>query len=236
MTANLTAPSSTAAAKPTAPAVKRVSLTGIGAKKPAAATDSKYPILPDDKEHEVSSLATAIRADQEQFDALEGALKVNKARLRALASPFFFATNHDKATVPSSVRCQMTAPESDAPDSPRLVVGAVNVTFINKYPAADEAAVAEVIGAELVAAYFKQQFKIEIDGDKIPAESVETVVAELQELFERHGCLEALSSAEKVVPIADFHAARHTRLTVAQNAALELVLPCQAQVKTKNVK
>jgi hypothetical protein len=259
MTIATTAPAPTTA--PAAPAaapkgVKRVSLTGIKSKAAAAPASKSYPVLPDPN-HEVTKLAHAIRTDQEMFDALEGGLKVNKAELRTLASPFYFRTNRGKAEIPSSVLCHITPELLDAEGK---VIGhepatsAVLVTFTNKYGAADEEAVKEIIGEELVERFFRQKFELKIDGDLLPAgpaldehgqpvldegvpvAAVSQLLAELGALFEKYEASAALTQSEKIVPVSEFHTARHTALTPEQNAALELVVPCQAMIKTKNVK
>lgn len=68
----------------------RIVLGDDRATKKKARTSKEYPLMADVPE-EVAQLAEQIRLDNDAFDALEGALKANKARLRELVLPAYFA-------------------------------------------------------------------------------------------------------------------------------------------------
>ena len=67
---------------------------------------------------------------------------------------------------------------------------------------------------EHAARYFKQSFELKIKGDLIPDAAVEPLLAELQELFARHGASAALSAKATIKPTKEFHTARHTLFSV----------------------
>ena len=81
-----------------------------------------------------------------------------------------------------------------------------------------------MLGAR-AAQYFRQSFALKIDGTKIPEAAVEPLLGELQELFARHGASDALTATQGIAPTKDFHTARHTVLSIEENAALERVCP-----------
>src|SRR5262249_3366736 len=82
--------------------VKKLSFGGIAKKKADAKT--AYPVFPDDPQ--IRELAQRIIERQQQFDALEGALKTDKAEMKCLVTPFYFTHNHGKVDVPSSIAVQ----------------------------------------------------------------------------------------------------------------------------------
>ena len=109
----------------------------------------------------------------------------------------------------------------------------VRVGFSNSYRGtSDEPAITRLAG-EHAARYFKQSFELKIKGDVIPDAAVEPLLAELQELFARHGASAALSAKATIKPTKEFHAARHTLFSVEQNHELDKVVPISASVKTK---
>ena len=72
-----------------------------------------------------------------------------------------------------------------------------------------------------------------IKGEAIPEAAVEPLLAELQEMFARHGASSALVAKATIKPTKEFHTARHTLFTPEQNAALDKIMPISASVKTK---
>ena len=105
--------------------------------------------------------------------------------------------------------------------------------FSNSYRGtSDDAAILRVAG-EKGAEFFKQSFELKIKGDLIPEASVEPLIGELQELFARYNAGAALSAKAVFKPTKEFHTARHTLFTPAQNAEIDKVLPIGASVKTK---
>src|SRR4051794_25694060 len=82
--------------------LKKVSLGGIKQKTEAAPT-SDYPTLPD-PDGKLSELAARIAERQAQLEAIEGALKTDKAELaRVHCRPFWIRHHHGKTgEIPSS--------------------------------------------------------------------------------------------------------------------------------------
>src|SRR6266536_1041427 len=188
--------------------IKKVSFGAIGAKKEAKKT-SEYPAYPD-ANGAAAEIAARIIERTAEFDALKGAIETDKAELKQMVSPFYFTANSGKVEVPSSV--SVTSPK-----------GEVLVTYQNRYTKIESEALLNAV--PFAKEYFRQAFTIEIDGDKIPAEAVEALIAELQELFGKHGAMGALGVKETIKPVAEFHTKRHTALTPEQNLALDQVVP-----------
>ena len=84
--------------------------------------------------------------------------------------------------------------------------------------------------------HFRQSFEVKIKGDSIPGEKAQDLMNELQTLFAKYNCTDALELKEGIKPVEQFHASRHTALTVEQNLAIEQVCPIVAMVKTKGRK
>ena len=105
--------------QPTPPAstVKKVSFGGV--KKKKEETKTVYPVFPDTN-GQAAIIAARIKQRQQDFDALEGALKTDKAELKVMVAQHYFAVNHGKHEVPSSI----------AVNSP---AGEVLVNFQNRY-------------------------------------------------------------------------------------------------------
>ena len=81
--------------------------------------------------------------------------------------------------------------------------------------------------------FFRQAFTLEIDGDKLPAEQIQSLLEELQELFAKFQAGDALKVKEGIKPMTEFHALRHTSLTPEQNLAVDQICPIIAMVKVK---
>jgi len=199
---------------------KKISFGTIAKKKDDAKPG--YPIYADPLAAEI---ATRIIERQEEFEALEAALKTDKAELKMLASPFYFNAGHGKAEVQSSVKVPGTKDR------------AVLVCYQNRYgQIANESAIQALLGEERLSKYFRQSYALTIDGDKLLSHKAEDLLARLQELFAEHGATEALSGKEGIRPVDDFHVRRHLELTPDENLALDQLCPIVAQIKTKNVK
>ena len=216
---------STNAAPVAAPALaaaglKKVSLAGFATQTPASKSAKAYPLLPD-SDGQVAELVSSILEKCAQLEALEGAVELEKAELIAIAKPFYFAHHHGQHAVASSV-------EARTADGKGVRVG-----FSNSYRGtSDEPAITRLAG-EHAARYFKQTFELKIKGDVIPEPAVEPLLAELQELFARHGASAALSAKATIKPTKEFHTARHTLFSVAENHELDKIVPISASVKTK---
>jgi hypothetical protein len=195
--------------------LKKVSLASFAKKKEGTA----YPAFHDP---EASLIAARIIERTEQFNALESALKTDKAELKAMTSLFYFQQGHGHGEVPSSV-------------SVPSIEGEVLVCFQNRYSTlASEAPLIPLV--EDVSKYFRQSFELKIDGDKLPPDSAEELVAKLQVLFAEYGASDAITVKDGIKPKADFHVRRHLDLTPEQNMALEQACPIIAMCKTKGRK
>ncbi len=203
-----------------APALKRVSLAGFATQTAAGKSAKAYPLLPD-PDGQVGELVTSILDKSAQLEALEGSLQLEREELIAIAKPFYFQHHHGQHVVASSVEARSAEGK------------AVRVGFNNSYRGiSDEPAVSRLAG-EHAARYFKQSFELKIKGDLIPDTAVEPLIAELQEMFARHGASAALSAKATIKPTKEFHTARHTLFSVERNYELDKVVPIIASVKTK---
>ena len=215
------APAASTQAPVTPPAkaggLKRVSFGKIAKKDET--TKTAYPVFPDEQ-GKASEIAARILERTEQFEALEGALKTDKAELKFMVSPHYFAVNHGRHEVPSSI--SVASPQ-----------GEVLVTFQNRYSMLpDETGLLPVLGNR-TDEFFRQSFELKIKGDKLPENRVQELMDKLQSLFAEFGATDALEVKEGVKPVEQFHAARHLELTPEQNLALEQVCPIVAMVKTR---
>jgi hypothetical protein len=207
----------------TTAAIKKINFGGIATKKEGSKTS--YPALPDPC-GDVAKLASDIINEQRDMEALEGSIKIKKMELKTLAQEFFFNHSHGKADIPSSIEAVGTTPDEK-----------VLVTFQNRYSAiADETPIIEVLGEDITAKFFRQFFELKIDGDKIPVDSANALIAAIQELFSEYGASDALTFKAAIKPTDEFHKARHTALSVDENLAVERVCPIVAMIKTKGRK
>jgi hypothetical protein len=85
-----------AATSPPPPArgggIRKVSFGGMTKK---ADTKTAYPVYPDHNK-EAALIAARIVERSARFDELEGQLKTDRAELKLMVSPFYFATNRGK--------------------------------------------------------------------------------------------------------------------------------------------
>jgi len=174
-----------------------------------------------DPDGQVAELVTSLLDKSAQLEALEGALELEKAELVAIAKPFYFTHYHGQHAIASSVEARTTDGK------------AVRVGFASSYRGtSDEPALTRLAG-EHAARFFKQSFELKIKGDLIPEAAAEPLLAELQELFARHGASAALSAKSTIKPTKEFHVARHTLFSIEENFELDKVVPIIASVKTK---
>ncbi|HTB82243.1 MAG TPA: hypothetical protein VK742_01190 [Candidatus Sulfotelmatobacter sp.] len=91
---------------PPAGGLKKVSFGKIATKKEE--TKTAYPVLPD-PDGRAAEIAARIRERTEQFEALKGALETDKAELKFIAAPHYFAVNHGRQEIPSSISVKTVA-------------------------------------------------------------------------------------------------------------------------------
>jgi hypothetical protein len=180
---------------------------------------ASYPVLPDPN-GQLAVMATRIIERTAQIEALDGALALDKAELKTLATPFYFAQASGKVEVASSINVLSPA-------------GEVLISFPNRYGRLESEAVLLPLLGEQTAQFFRQAFTLEIDGDKLPADNAQELLDQLQQLFARYHAAEALKVKEGIKPVPDFHTMRHTALTPEQNLALNQLCPIIAMIKTK---
>src|ERR1022692_76333 len=168
---------------------------------------ASYPVRPDPN-GQLAVMAARIIEHTAQIDALDGALALDKAELKTLATPFYFAQANGKVEVASSINVLSPA-------------GEVLISFPNRYGRLESESVLLPILGEQTAQFFRQAFTLEIDGDKLPADNAQKLLDQLQQLFARYHAAEALKVKEGIKPVPDFHTGRHTALTPEQN-----LVPC----------
>ena len=201
-------------AAPSTP-LKKLSLAGMAKKKDD--TKTAYPVVPDPN-GQLAVIAARICTRDEEIKALESLYETDKKELRCLVTPFYFNHSHGKHDVASSV--SISSPN-----------GEVLAGFQNRYKQLpDERSLLPLLG-EKAGQYFKQSFDLKIEGDKLPMDKAEALIAELQALFAKYNATDALSAKEFVKPLSDFHARRHLELTVDQNLAIEEACPLVVVVK-----
>jgi hypothetical protein len=180
---------------------------------------ASYPVLPDPN-GQLAVMAARIIERTTQIEALEGSLALDKAELKTLATPFYFAQANGKVEVGSSINVLSPA-------------GEVLISFPNRYGRLESESVLLPILGEQTAQFFRQAFTLEIDGDKLPADNAQELLDQLQQLFARYHAAEALKVKEGIKPVPDFHTVRHTALRPEQNLALNQLCPIIAMIKTK---
>lgn len=200
-----------------APALRKIQFGAIAQKKPDQR--ATYPILPD-PQGQYAVIAARIIERAAQVEALAGALDLDKAELKALATPFYFTNAQGKLDVPSSVVVTCDA-------------GQVLITYQNRYGKLQSEELILPILGEQTGRFFRQAFTLEIDGDQLPVEQTQELLEELQALFAKYQATDALKVKEGIKPVPDFHTLRHTALNPQQNLALDQVCPIIAMVKVK---
>jgi hypothetical protein len=227
------------ATSPAAPkaGLKKLNLGGIAKKKEEGKT--AYPLFPDPTKA-AAELAARIAERSEQLEALKSSVETDRAELvRVHVRPWYFTHYHRKTEAPSSVLVNWTTkgnPEAGTEDQQ----GTVRVTVKEQYcKFPDESPFIPILGEELVGKYFRQSFELKVDGDKLPADRAAEFMEELQALFAKYDCSDALESKECVMPVENFKALRLTEMDLAQSLALENVGDkglTQCAVSTKGVR
>lgn len=199
--------------------LKKVSFANIAKREDKP--KSNHPPLPDSPE--VRELVDRIVADSENLTQVEARLAVYKAELKIRCTPFYFESNSGRVDVPTSI----VAHGDD---------GEVMVVYQNRYgKLLDESSVQSVLGRN-TAKHFRQSFKVEVNGDKLPADKSQELLDRMSELFIEYGCVDALSVKETIKPNDQFHAVRHTALSVEENIMVDMACPIIVQIKPKKTK
>jgi hypothetical protein len=195
--------------------LKKVSLGGIAKKKED--TTNKYPAFPD-PEGKAAEIAARIVERQDQFDALESALKTDKEELgRVFIRPWYLEHFHRKTDVPSSVLVNCHIAGEDGKKEARTVRVTVKEQYYS-FPSEDP--FLAILG-DKTGDFFRQSFELKIAGDKLPADKSAELVEKIQQLFAQYDCADALEAKECIVPVENFKARRLAELDLAQSLALE---------------
>ena len=226
-------PVATPAAPPaSSPVVKKINLAGF-TKKKESSNGSEYPVFPDPLGKAAEAANEILRMTQE-FESLEGALKSNKKFLVEITAPFHFQNSSGKADPAKAVLVEAGRRQPDG--SMKMTGTRVRIDFKNSYPVLeDESALVPLLG-DNVGACFRQKFSLTIDGEKLPADKAQDLLAYLQRLFAEFNASDALTVNSGLAPVEDFHIKRHSLLTPEQNLELQKLCPIRAAVATKNVK
>lgn len=226
----LPAPPVTAPATPSAGVVKKVSFGAVTTKKKSSSKE--YTVL-ENASPEVIELAKTIRLDNEQFDVLEGSLKANKAELRRLVLPDYFAVLQGSILTKDDANGLRVAEEI----KDGKAVGGALLLATSKYALIEDENVLVPFLGQRVGSLFKQTFEIKIKSENLP-ETLDTqkFINDLCEVISRYGVTEAFEVKQGVRATKEFHASRHQLLTPEQNVALDAICAFQCQVKTKNLK
>jgi hypothetical protein len=221
------------ATKPkSAPTVSMLDLVAQIGNKPATKKDAKLQPVIESSEVVIEMVDRFINLHQ-RATGLEAALETVKAELNAVAAEPFFDVNHDQRVPSSGILAKGTG------------LNEAEVGFTRRYSMGDSDAIMEVVGQDVFDQYFYQQLSIKVSGDKVQDSSTESadqkrkaLLTGLIELFTKHDAMDALSASIKVLPrtekgAVDFHADRHSKLTVEQNVLLQQVMPCTTQVRVK---
>jgi len=127
-----------------------------------------------------AAIASRIIERSSQVETLAGPLTLDKAELKTLATPFYFAHSSGKVDVSSSVAVLCPS-------------GEVLATYQNRYGKLDTEKPSRPILGEETGRFFCQVFTLEIEGDKLPADQTQPLLDELQALFAKYQASDALT-------------------------------------------
>jgi len=194
--------------------MKKLDLGGV--KTAATSTRSNHPTV------EVTDEATIALLEQfavvnPQYKTLKNQSETLTKQLAVRIKAIFF--NRFKGVTPES--------------STLLVVAggrSIKLTTKNAYSKglSDEAPLVAAIGQELTSKYFRQATVLKLELDKVETDKQETFANGVLKLAEELGVTDAVSATQCIQPVAGFHEARTTVLTVEQNIAIDAVLPITA--------
>lgn len=195
-------------------------LEGIGEARPKTKRAS-YPQFPDEDGTAMMLAQTSINLSETK-DQLE----TNNRMLGELIRPFFFTYYAGKTELESSIRV-------DAGEGKAVLVTLKNQC--KKLNAPSDIAPVQDIFKGREKELFTASFDITISGDEIPARDTVPLVAELKQIFARHGASKALSVKRSFKPSPAFFASRHTLFTPEENMLIDAVVPVITSIKVKGV-
>lgn len=185
-----------------------VNLTAFKNKKPAAAKNDK-PFLPCDEEGVVKQLAQQVIDEDAKEKAAKGSKEQAQGQIKIQAREFIFRINHNK---PSHQLTILVEGET----------GLVQVSLKEAYTKVENIdPIAELIGQDLAAMFFRQYFEIKIKSDAIPSDRQQEVIDNLAMVMDQIGLTEAVEVSASIKPTPEFASLRHSKLTPDQNLELE---------------
>jgi hypothetical protein len=198
----------------------------LGIKKKVAKTEASKPFLPDPV-GELGRIAARIREQREKIEQMEGAVASDCEAVTSRAFLHYVTFNLGRH-------------EPDDSFLIRTLTGPAMVLFPARYPKIKDAdavmpGLRALIGPR-TEELFKTRMSITVDCDAIPQDKQQALCDAMVELFDRHGCTDALSQTEETKPVPEFHAMRHRILAPEVNQTLNTAFPIVASVKTKGVK
>ncbi len=195
-------------------------LEGIGQSKPKTKRTS-YPQFPDADGTAMMLAQTSINLSEAK-DQLE----TNNRMLGDLIRPFFFQYYAGKTEVESSLRV-------DAGEGRAVLVTLKNQ--VKKMESLEAIAPVKDIINGRAGELFSSSFEIKITGEAIPTPATAPLIAELKQIFARHGASNALSVKRDFRPTPAFFTSRHRLFTPEQNIQIDAVVPIITSVKVKGV-
>ncbi len=238
-----------------------VDLSAVKKAAPKKSSSGKtHPVLPDEDGILARHVSNAVSC-REQIETLEASLEQSAGELKSAAQTHFFRTCNGTDNLPSAYVATGTG-EGDK----------VQIQIKNQYYPINLAtkggperveAIKRIVG-EKFGELFRQQFRIEINGDAVPASNADRFVRALVavcnifchqpdpgEVEAHNGAMEdiesilalhdypaaeVLEAREWVAPKKSFHTERHHKLDAGANLELNKHLPAATTLKTKGVK
>ena len=239
------APAPAAPSAPPPPA-KRSAGLNLGGMKPAAKAKAETTRTSIPRTPEIDALADRFAELKPEFDRLEAQLDETKAQLVATCFPAWLeACSRQPDT--SSMNLHGTKPET------KLLL-----SVTSRYPsqvefsAGQEALLAAITRptdteddtlARFEAA-FEPGLTIALKFPMVPEEDRQAIIDDLLPIFEKHGMLtaapdmkEAAAVCKQIVqPKAGFHTRRHALFSIAENLAIQQILPAVCYPKYTGLK
>jgi len=190
----------------------------------AATTKSTRPVINDPA---LAPLVDQVYEAKEKTDALKGAIVSGTAAIREKAFPTWLKHNGGGSEFETSV-------EVEGSEHSLLMI------FSKGYRSgADPKKVTEAIGGDDAEAkakeFFRSKFELKLNGDAIPEEKRDEVVAGIVEVLTKAGLSPAkvVTAKQMFIPKPDFNERRATEFSYAQNVALDAALKTPTAVKNK---
>lgn len=218
--------------------VKKVSKTGVGPSvesveggikeidfgvtpsAPSKRAPSKYPLIEGES---VSELVDHLIELKLKFDAVDGPFKASKEEMKKIGFPQFFKKNRGKVEAPSSMIAEGKK-------------GEVRISFQDRFIAGNKELIEKALGKDVAGQWFRQSWKVVIDGNAIPPDKAPALIRDLKEVVAKHDSAHAVEFKTDILPIPDFAAKRHFVFDPETNLLINQVVPQVASVTPKKGK